>query len=120
MKYIKLLVSMVVSAGFGLAGCASIDELKGTVSTWFSDATDRAPPGKILSESANRMSKRKEQQTREPKQLHTVQRPNKPPTSPAEIVAPQRVDAQFTSLQAAPVRLDTPWPQAPSPGTFSR
>ena len=46
MKYIKLLVSMVLSTGFGLAGCASIDEFKGTVSTWFSDATDRAPPSK--------------------------------------------------------------------------
>jgi len=119
-KYIKLLVSMVLSADFGLAGCASIDELKGTVSTWFSDATDRAPPGKILSESANRMSKRKEQHTREPKQLHTVHRPNKLPTSPAETVVPQRADAQFTPLQPAPVRLDTPWPQAPSPGNFSR
>ena len=96
MKYIKLLVSMVLSAGFGLAGCASIDELEGTVSTWFSDATDRAPPSKILSESADTVSKRKDQQTREPQQLHTVHRPNKLPTSPAEIVAPQRADAQFT------------------------
>jgi hypothetical protein len=118
-KYIKLLVSMIVSAGFGLAGCASIDELKGTVSTWFSD-TDRAPPGKILSESANKVSTRKDQQAHEPQPLHAVQHPNKLPTSPAETVAPQRADAQFTPLQPAPVRLDTRWPQAPPPGTFSR
>jgi hypothetical protein len=29
------LVSVVVSAGLGLAGCASIDELKDTMSRWF-------------------------------------------------------------------------------------
>jgi hypothetical protein len=123
-KYIKSLVSIVVSAGLGLAGCASIDELKGTVSTWFSDATDRVPPGKILSADANRASKSKDQQdqqARKPQQRQTVERPHKPPVSvPAETVTPQRADAQFAPPQPAPVRLDTPWPQAPAPGTFSR
>lgn len=125
MKYksliIKLLVSMVVSAGLGLAGCASIDGLKDTVSSWFSDATDRVPPEKILSEDANKASKKKDQQARKPQQLQTVEHPNKPLASvPAETVTPQRADAQFTPPQPAPVRLDTPWPQAPSPETFSR
>jgi len=120
-KYIKLLVSMVVFAGLGLAGCASIDELKGTVSTWFSDATDRVLPEKVLSEDANKASKRKDQQARKPQQRQTVERPNKLPASvSAETVTPQRADAQFTPPQPAPVRLDTPWPQAPAPGTFSR
>ena len=118
---IKLLVSMVTSAGLGLAGCASIDELKNTVSGWFSDATDRVPPEKMLSEDANKAPKRKDQQARKPQQLQTVERPNKPPVSvPAETVKPQSADAQFTPPQPAPVRLDTPWPQAPSPGPFSR
>ena len=113
---------MVVFAGLGLAGCASIDELKGTVSTWFSDATDRILPEKVLSEDANKASKRKDQQARKPQQPQTVERPNKPSASvPAETVTtPQRADAQFTPPQPAPVRLDTPWPQAPAPGTFSR
>jgi hypothetical protein len=132
------LVSMVVSAGLGLAGCASIDELKDTVSRWFAsdnlgghegvlpdnvtDATDRVPPEKMLREDANKTSKRKDQQARKPQQPQTVERPNKPSASvPAETVTtPQRADAQFTPPQPAPVRLDTPWPQAPSPGTFSR
>jgi hypothetical protein len=118
---IKLLVSMVVSVGLGLAGCTSIDELKGTVSRWFSDAADRVPPKKMLNEDANKASKRKDQQARKPQQLQTVERPNKPPASvPADTVAPQRADAQFTLPQPAPVRLDTPWSQAPAPGTFSR
>ena len=121
MKYksllIKLLVSMVLSAGLGLAGCASIDELKGTVSTWFSEASDRVPPEKMLSEDANKAPKGKDQEAR----MQNVEHPKKPPASvPAETVTPQRADAQFTSSQPALVRLDTPWPQAPSPGTFSR
>jgi hypothetical protein len=131
------LVSMVVSAGLGLAGCASIDELKDTVSRWFvsdnlgghegvlpdnvPDATDRVSPEKMLREDANKTSKRRDQQARKPQQPQTVERPNKPPASvPAETVTPQGADAQFTPPQPAPVRLDTPWPQAPSPGTFSR
>jgi len=120
-KYIKPLVSMVVFAGLGLAGCASIDELKGTVSTWFSDATDRVLPEKVLSEDANKASKRKDQQARKPQQRQTVERPNKLPASvSAETVTPQRADAQFTPPQPASVRLDTPWPEAPLPGNFSR
>jgi hypothetical protein len=110
---------MVLSAGVGLAGCASIDELKGSVSRWLSDATDRVP--KALSGDASKASKKKDQQARKPQQLQTVERLNKPPASVAEeIVTPQRADAQFTLRQPAPVRLGTPWPQAPSPGTFSR
>ena len=131
------LVPMVVSAGLGLAGCASIDELKDTVSRWFAsdnlggqegvlpdnvpDATDRVPPEKMLREDANKTSERKDQQARKPQQAQTVERLNKPSASiPAETVAPQGADAQFPPPQPAPVRLDTPWPQAPSPGTFSR
>jgi hypothetical protein len=118
---IKLLVSIVVSAGLGLAGCASIDELKGTASKWLSDATDRVPPEKMLSENATKASRRKDQEARKPQQLQTVEHPNKPLASvPAETVTPQRADAQLTPPQPAPVRLDTPWPQAPSPGIFSR
>jgi hypothetical protein len=102
----KLLVSIVVSAGLGLAGCATIDELKGTVPKWLSDAT------------ATKASRRKDQQARKPQQLQIVEHPNKPLASvPAETVTPQRADAQLTP--PAPVRLDTPWPQAPSPGIFS-
>jgi len=74
---IKLLVSMVLSAGLGLAGCASIDELKGTVSTWFSEASDRVPPEKMLSEDANKAPKGKDQEAR----MQNVEHPKKPPAS---------------------------------------
>jgi len=105
------LVSMVVSAGLGLAGCASIDELKDTVSRWFvSDNLGghegTLPPEKMLREDANKTSKRKDQPAR--KSPQTVEHPN----------TPQGADAQSTPTQ--PARLDTPWPQAPSSETFSR
>jgi hypothetical protein len=130
------LVSMVVSAGIGLAGCASIDELKDTVSRWFAsddlgghegvlpdvpDATDRVPPEKMLTEDAKKTSERKDQQARKSQQPQAVEHLNKPSASvPVETVTPQGADAQFTPPQPAPVRLGTPWPQAPSPGAFSR
>ena len=126
------LVSMVVCASLDLAGCASIDELKDTVSRWFAsdnlggregalpdgvpDATDRIPPETMLREDANKTSRKKDQLARKPKQPQI-----KPPASvPAETVTPQGVEAQSTPPQPAPVRLDTPWPQAPPAGTFSR
>jgi hypothetical protein len=131
------LVSMVVCASLDLAGCASIDELIDTVSRWFAsdnlggregalpdgvpDATDRIPPETMLREDANKTSKKKDQLARKPQQPQTVERPNKPPASvPAETVTPQGADAQSMPPQPAPVPLDTPWPQAPSAGTFSR
>jgi hypothetical protein len=120
------LVSMVVSAGLGLAGCASIDELKNAVSRWFaSDTLDghvgTLPPEKMLGEDANKTSKRKDQPAHKSQEPQTVEHPNKPPASvPAATVAPQGADAQSTLTQPAPVRLDTPWPQAPSSETFSR
>ena len=126
------LVSMVVCASLDLAGCATIDELKDTVSRWFAsdnlgghegalpdgvpDATDKNPPETMLREDANKTSRKKDQLARKSKQPQI-----KPPASvPAETVTPQGVDAQSTPPQPAPVLLDTPWPQAPSAGTFSR
>jgi hypothetical protein len=70
----------------------------------------------MLREDANKTSRKKDQLARKLKQPQI-----KPAASvPAETVTPQGVDAQSTPPQPAPVGLDTPWPQAPSAGTFSR
>jgi hypothetical protein len=132
------LVSMVVSASLGLAGCASIDELKDTVSGWFAsdkflgrhegvvpdevpDATDRIPPQKMLSGDATKSSKKKDQPARRAQQPQSVELPNKPPISvPAEAVTPQGAGAQSMPSQPAPLPLHSPWPEAPGSGTFSR
>jgi hypothetical protein len=111
--------------------------LKDNVSRWFAsdnlgghegvlpdnvpDATDRVPPEKMVREDAKKTSERENQQARKRQQPQAVERLNKPSASvPTETVTPQGADAQFTPPQPAPVRLGTPWPQAPSPGTFSR
>jgi hypothetical protein len=112
------LVSMVVSAGLGLAGCSSINELKDTVSRWFASDNLGGHEGALPDGVSDA---RKDQPARKSQQPQTVERPNKPPASvPAATVTPQGADAQSTPTQPAPVRLDTPWPQAPSSGTFSR
>jgi hypothetical protein len=132
------LVSVLVSAGLGLAACNSLDEFKGSISRWFAsdnflgghervfpddvpDGTDKIPPDKMLREDANKASKKKDQPARKVQRPQTVERPNKPPTSiPAEAVTPQGAAAQSTPSQPASLRLHTPWPEAPGSGIFSR
>ena len=41
------LISMTVSASFGLAGCAAIDDLKITISRWF-DTVNFTGEGEVL------------------------------------------------------------------------
>ena len=120
-----------------LAECASIDELKDTMSRWFasdkflgghegafsddvSNATDRIPPDNMLREDANKVSKKKEHPARKLQRPQTVELPNKPPSLVPEAVTPQGAAAQSTPSQPAPLRLHTPFPEAPSSGTFSR
>jgi hypothetical protein len=132
------LVLIAVSASLGLAGCASFDELKDTMSGWFAsgkllggherdvsrdvpDATVSTPPGKMQSEEASKASKKKEKPAHKLQRKETVELPKKPPLSAsAEAVRPQGADAQSAPSQAAPSRLGTPWPEAPASGTFSR
>ena len=129
------LVIVAVFAGLGLAGCASVDELKDTVSDWLAtgksldgrekmppeDATQRNPPEKTLTEGASKASEKKDTPARKPQRQQTVEPPKKPPASvSAEAVRPQGADAQSATSEAAPLRLRTLWPEAPAPGTFSR
>jgi hypothetical protein len=131
------LVLLTVSASLGLAGCASIDGLKDTMSGWFAsgkfvgghegdisrdvpDATPRIAPDKTQSEEESKASKKKEKPAHKLQRQETVELPRKPPLSAsAEAVRPQGADAQSAPSQAAPSGLGTPWPEAPASGTFS-
>jgi hypothetical protein len=132
------LVLMAASAGLGLAGCTSIDELKDTMSGWFAsgkflgghegaypehlpDPTPGVAADKTLSEETSKASKKKHKPARKLQRQQTVELPKKPPLSAsAEAVRPQGAEAQSAPSQAAPLRLRTLWPEAPVPGTFSR
>jgi hypothetical protein len=124
---------MAVFAALG-AGCASIDDLKDTMSRWFivekslggyeedlPGAANRSPPEKVLGEEASKASKKKD---KAPSKLHrpqTAELPKKPPISVStEVLRPQQeADAQSAPSPAPPLRVWSPWPEAPASGTFS-
>jgi hypothetical protein len=121
------LVSLVVAAGLSLAGCALIEiELKDSVSKLTSqdrhegdvpDVTGGILPTKTPGEEANNASE-KRPPARTLQEPHTVNLPNKR-SVPAEPVTQEPI-AQSPPSQSAPSQLPTLWPEAPSPGRFSR
>ena len=132
-----VLVSMTVSASFGLAGCAAIDDLKASISQWFytvnftgegevlpGNAPEAAPviaPEKIPKEAAKAPKKKKIKATaRKQQRPHTAALPPKrPPISNSpETARPDETEGQ--SAPPASMRLRTPFPEAPPPGIFSR
>jgi hypothetical protein len=130
------LISMTMSASFGLAGCAAIDDLKVSISRWFDtvnftgegevlpgNAPEAAPviaPKKIPKEAAKAPKKKIKAAARKPQRPQTVVLPpKKPPISDSpETPRPDETDAQ--SAPPASMRLRTPFPEAPPPGIFSR
>ena len=132
------LVSMAVSASFGLAGCAAIDEMRDAISRWFEtakfpggrevfpdddlpNATPMIPPEKTPKEETTRASKRKDKPARKLQRPQTAKLPKKPLISdPTEAVRPVNTEGQSAASQPAPLRLRTPYPEAPPPGIFSR
>jgi hypothetical protein len=112
-----VLVLIAVFASLGFAGCASIDELKDTMP----DATDRRPPEKILGEQG-KASNKKDRLGSKLQGPQTVELLKKSPVSVStEAVRPQQgADPQSATPEVAPLRLHTPWPEAPAPGTFAR
>jgi len=131
-----VLVLIAVFASFGLAGC-SIDELKdtmsfatekseggheGKLSGGFPEVAVGRPPEKILGEEASKASKKKDNAASKLQRPQTVELRKKPPVSAStEAVRPQQgADPQSASPEVAPLRLHTPWPEAPAPGTFAR
>ena len=131
------LVSMIVAAGLSLAGCALIDELKDTVSKMASqdghgregyvpDAAggilptitpreEAKLPTKTPTGEAKKASTEKDWPARKLQDPPTV----RPSSVPAEPVT-QEPAAQSPPSQSASPQLFTPWPKAPSSGSFSR
>ena len=131
------LVCMIVAAGLSLAGCALINELKDTVSKMASqDGHGRerdvpAATGGILPTIAQREEAKlpRKTPTGEAKKASTEKdRPARklqdPPTvGPSSVPAKpvtQEAAAQSPPSQSAASLLLTPWPKAPSSGSFSR
>jgi hypothetical protein len=132
------LVLMALSASFGLAGCAAIDELKETFLRWVEsekvpsgrglsaadlpDATPVIPPEKPSKKEASQPSKKRVKSARKPQQPQTVMLPPKRPPIPdsTEGGRPEGTEGQAAPSQAAPRWLPSRWPQAPPPGRFSR
>ena len=135
------LVSMAVSASFGLAGCGAIDDLKDAMSRWFDSGNflgGRAPadlqdatlipaektPNEAASKASKKqaqVSKKKHKPARKVQRPRTVESPNKPPVPDStDAVRPQNAEPQSVPSEPAPLRLRSPFPEAPAPETFSR
>jgi hypothetical protein len=127
------LISASVSACFGVAGCAAIDELRDTILRWVEseklpdgrgmfgpDATPLVPSEKPAKKEANKGSKKQDKSGRK------LQRPQSvalPPKKPLIYDSPETARPNETEGQSAPpasMRLRTPFPAAPPPGIFSR
>jgi hypothetical protein len=137
------LILMAVFTTPGLAGCAAIEELKDSVAAWFGggnsvagheavppgdlpDQINKTPPAKMAGEKARKARKaaknKADTAASKPQRPQKVAVPNKRlPSVSAETIGPQQgTDARPDSSPAAPVRLRTPWPEAPVSGSFSR
>jgi hypothetical protein len=128
------LSSMVLLGTLGLAGCSSVDELKGTVSGWFApgkvsradegmfvrgaDGSHPIPPERIVREGKSKASKNENQAVRG-RQPKAVTLEKEPAVSAPTDRVPD-ADRQATSSTTAQSRLRTLWPEPPAPGTFSR
>ena len=130
------LVLMALSASFGLAACAAIDDLKFAIAQWFEsarfpdgrgvlpdndlpNATPMIPPDKTPKQDATKPSEKMPKATRKLQRPQTVKLQKKPPISDStEVVRPEETEGQ--SAPPATLRLRTPYPEAPPPGIFSR
>ena len=132
------LVLMAVSASFGLAGCAAIDELKEAFLRWVEseklpsgrgsladdlpDATPVTAPEKPSKKEASKPSKKQVKSARKPQRPRIVVLPPKKPPIPdaTEAVRPEGTEGQSEPSPPAPPQLPGRWPEAPPPGRFSR
>ena len=130
------LVLMALSASFGLAGCAAIDDLKSAIAQWFEsarfpdrrgvlpdndlpNATPMIPLDKISKHDATKPSEKMPKAARKLQRPQTVKLQKKPPISDStEAVRPEETEGQ--SAPPATLRLRTPYPEAPPPDVFSR
>jgi hypothetical protein len=129
------LVLLALSATFGLAGCAAIDELRETFLRWVEsetlpsgrglfaddlpDATPLIPPEKPSKKEVSKPSKQVKSARKLQRPQTVVLPPKKPPIPDStEVVRPEGTEGQSAPSQPAPLRLRSPWPEAPAPGTF--
>jgi hypothetical protein len=123
-----------MSASYGLAGCAAIDDLRASISRWFDttnfpgeggvlpgnapEASPVLPLEKIPKEVSKAPKKKKAKTASKLQRPQTVVLPpKKPPISP-EMARPEETEGQ--SAPPATLRLRTRYPEAPPPGVFSR
>jgi hypothetical protein len=129
------LVSIALSACFGIGGCAAIDDLKASISRWLDPANGpdegvglpgtalesplAVAPEKIPKVPPN-APKKKIKTARKLQPLQTVVPPlKKAPISDSPGTArPHETEGQ--SAPPASMRLRTQYPEAPPPGIFSR
>jgi hypothetical protein len=129
------LVSIALSASFGIGGCAAIDDLKASISRWFDTANfpdeglglpGTAPesplvvaPEKIPKASPKAPKKKIKTARKLPPPQAVVLPLKKPPISASPGTArPDETEGQ--SAPPASMRLRTQYPEAPPPGIFSR
>ena len=124
------LVSLTLSAGFGLAGCAAIDDLKVSMFRWlhpvnftgegeellgYAPETRLIPPAEIPKQAAKAPSKRIKPATRKLQRPETVVLPpKKPPIFDSTETAPLgETEGQFG--RPPTMRSRIPYPEAPPP-----
>ena len=129
------LVSIALSASFGLGGCAAIDDLKDSISRWFDTAnlTDEgvglpgtAPESPLVvapEKIPKEFPKAPKKKIKTARKLQNPQTVVLPPKKPPISDSPRTARPDETEGQSAPpasMRLRTQYPEAPPPGTFSR
>ena len=131
------LVLMALSASFGLAGCAAIDELREAFLRWVEseklpserglsagdvpDAAPVIPPEKPQKKVASKPSKRIKT-ARKPQRPETVVLPPEKPPIPdsTEAARPESTEGQSAPSPPAPQQLPSRWPATPPSERFSR
>jgi hypothetical protein len=126
------LVSMVLSASFGLTGCAAIDELREAFLRWVEsektgagdlpDAAPTIPPEIPSKKEATKPSNRPAKSARKLQQPQIVVLPPQKPPIPdsTEAARPEGTEGQSAPSPPVPPQLPSRWPPAPPPGRFSR
>jgi hypothetical protein len=124
------LVSIALSASFGIGGCAAIDDLRASISRWFDTANSpdevAGLPGTAPESPLVAPEKIPKVSSKAPKKKIKLQPPQTvalPPKKPPISDSPGPARPDETEGQSAPpasMRLRTQYPEAPSPGIFSR
>jgi hypothetical protein len=125
------LVLMVLSASFGLTGCAAIDELREAFLRWVEseklptgagDLPDAAPtiPPETAAREIKPSAEKTKKAARKPPQPQIITLPREKPPIPDSSEATEGTEGQSAPSPLTPPQLPSRWPPAPPPGRFSR